>query len=92
MSATDTSTIAHVDATKTRVTYRLLKGWEPQQQYNMGMKLGLRWYPLNEQGYWLEPDAYNYGVITKHNYFTLGEAKRICLRAQAINQHHIEAA
>lgn len=75
--------------TKCRIRYRLFHGWEPQMQYTVGMKGGSRWFPLNPNGYWLEPEAFSYGNIKKHNYFTRAEAKRICLRASAINQHHI---
>ena len=78
--------------TKCRLVYRLFRGWEPQMQYTMGMVDGVQWFPLNKDGYWLEPDAFSYGKITKHNYFKLAEAKRICLRASAINQHHLNEA
>lgn len=73
-----------------RIKYRLFKGWEPQHRYTMGWCEGERWFPLNERGYWLEPDAFSYGNIKQHNYFSRAEAQRIIVLAMSINQHNIE--
>ncbi len=75
-----------------RIKYKLFRGWEPQHRYKIGASDGYKWFPLNGSGYWLEPDAYSYGVITKHNYFKRPEAIRITLLARAINQEHVRAA
>lgn len=70
---------------------RRLGGWEPQHSYTAGAVDGVFWYPLNAEGYWLEPDAFNYGRVTKHIAMTYHEASRAILRARAINQQHIAA-
>src|ERR1700748_3112647 len=49
--------------------YRIVRygnGYEPQMSYSAGMVKGLFWYPMNADGYWLEPDAFNEGRITMH--------------------------
>lgn len=70
---------------------RRLTGWEPQHSYTAGCVDGVFWYPLNTEGFWLEPDAFNYGKITKHVAMPKEVAKRAILRARAINQQHIAA-
>lgn len=48
------------------------------------------WYPLAACGNWLEPESYNYGEVTRRLVLKKrGEAERIILKAQAINQEHI---
>lgn len=72
--------------------YRVIRraaGFEPQFSYTAGMVEGVFWFPLNAEGYWLEPDAFNYGKITKHISLPKEDAKRAILRAQAINEQHI---
>ena len=69
---------------KFRVKYKLFRGWEPQQHYNAGIPDGMFWFPLRADGFWLEPEAYSYANITKHNYFSLAEARRIVLKAKAL--------
>lgn len=63
-------------------------GWEPQQRYNTG-KGKMLWFPLNAEGYWLDPDAYNTEKVTKRIVLPRHQAKRAILRAQAINVQHI---
>ncbi len=69
---------------------RRLTGYEPQQAYNDG-RGAMHWFPLTEEGYWLEPDAFSFGKITKHIAMSKDAAKRAVLRARAINQQHIAA-
>ena len=75
--------------------YRIVRcggGWEPQISYNAGVAKGHFWFPLNEDGYWLESDAFTDGVVTKHIALSKAEAKRAILRARAINGLHITEA
>lgn len=75
--------------------YRVVRyggGWEPQISYNAGIAKGYFWFPLNEDGYWLEPDAFTDGVITRHISLSKEDAKRAILRARAINGLHISEA
>ncbi len=75
--------------------YRVVRrfgGYEPQHSYTAGLVEGVFWYPLNEAGYWLEPDAFTHGKITKHITMPKADAQRAILRARAINQEHINAA
>lgn len=71
---------------------RRLGGYEPQISYTAGIAEGLFWFPLNEDGYWLEPEAFSTGNVTKHVSMTKDVARRAVLRARAINEHHIQAA
>lgn len=74
------------------MAYRILWrwfGWEPQHRYSTG-KGKMLWYPLNMEGYWIEPDAYTTERITKRIKMTLTQARRAVLRARAINQQHIQ--
>ena len=71
---------------------RRFGGFEPQCSYTAGMVDGVFWFPLNAEGYWLEPDAFSYGKITKHISLPKEDAKRAILRAQAINAQHLRAA
>lgn len=65
-------------------------GFEPQMLYRAGSAAftgpkGV-WFPLNSQGYWLEPDAFNYGLVTRHAVLpTLADAGRAISLAKAIN-------
>lgn len=70
---------------------RRLSGWEPQHSYTAGFVDGVFWYPLTADGFWLEPDAFSHGKITKHIALPKEDAKRAILRARAINQQHIAA-
>lgn len=69
--------------------YRIKRRWfgyEPQMRHTMGALDGTRWFPLNEAGFWLEPDAFNYGKITRHLVFRAkSEAQAIIRRAEAVN-------
>lgn len=64
-------------------------GFEPQILSTAGKVDGEFWYPLNQNGYWLEPDAFSEGKITKRSIMTCDEAERAVLRARAINNEHI---
>lgn len=70
--------------------YRIVKnndGFEAQMKYNVGVSTGFRWFPLNDNGYWLEPDAFSFGTITLHKSFpTLEEAQRVILKARVVNE------
>ena len=69
--------------------YRVVRregGFEPQMLYTRGMRDGRTWFPLNSQGYWLEPEAFSYGVVTRHAPLTSREdADRAIERAKLIN-------
>jgi hypothetical protein len=74
--------------------YRMVRCWggyEPQISYSAGMVKGLFWYPLNREGYWLEPDAFTHGNPTRRSVMSKDDAKRAVLRSRAINQEHIAA-
>lgn len=71
---------------------RRLGGYEPQHSYTAGIAEGVFWFPLNEEGYWLEPEAFSSGNVTKHVVMTKDLARRALLRARAINEQHIKAA
>lgn len=73
-----------------RLRYSFLKGWDPQQKYTMGQVDGDKWFPLNDKGYWLEPDAFNEGRISAHNYFPRSEARHVIMKAKSINQESIK--
>ena len=72
--------------------YRIVNngnGFEAQMKYMVGMNSTkeYRWFPLNEFGYWLEPDAFSFGKLTKHQTFpTLEEARRVVLKARVVNE------
>lgn len=75
--------------------YRIVRrrgGYEPQFSYTAGVVKGVFWYPLNADGYWLEPDAFTNGNPTKHIAMSKDDASRAILRARAINEEHIRAA
>lgn len=64
-------------------------GYEPQMKYTMGRKDGTCWFPLNVEGYWLEPDAFNDGEVTMHISMPESVAKRAIVRATAINGENL---
>jgi hypothetical protein len=64
--------------------------YEPQMSYSMGNENGFAWFPLNEDGYWLEPDAFSTGYLTKCSCMPLSVAKRSIRRAMAINGVHLQ--
>ena len=75
--------------------YRICKyfafGYEPQMKSTMGAKDGTEWFPLNEAGYWLEPEAFNHGHITRHLVFVKREdAERAIIRARSINLENLK--
>lgn len=73
--------------------YRIVEhpnGFEPQMLYNSRGGPMEVWFSLNPTGHWLEPDAYNVGVITCHCLFEQREqAERVITCAKAINEEHI---
>lgn len=71
---------------------RRLGGWEPQMSYTAGTVDGVVWYPLNAEGYWLEPKAFSSGNPRAHIAMTKAEAGRAITRARAINGQHIAVA
>lgn len=61
-------------------------GFEPQMLYHAPMKGEDVWFPLNAQGYWLEPDAYSYGNVQKHAPLpTRFDAEQAVARAKLLN-------
>lgn len=60
--------------------------------YTAGMVKGVFWFPLNAEGYWLEPDAFSNGNVTRHIIMSKEDAKKAILRARAIEGNHIAAA
>lgn len=74
--------------------YRIVdrgSGYEPQMSYSMGIAEGLVWFPLNEDGYWLEPDAFGDGKVTKSAQMPRTSAERAIQRAMAIEGVHLKA-
>lgn len=72
--------------------YRVVRcwgGWEPQASYTAGTVKGLFWYPLNREGYWLEPESFSMGNPTKRSVMHRSDAHRAILRGRAINQQHV---
>ena len=60
-------------------------GFEAQHLYNCGVTEGDRWFPLNAQGYWSDPDAYSYGVIRKRDVHPTREIAALAIaRSRAI--------
>ena len=74
--------------------YRIIEdnGWfEPQIKYTSAKGAEEVWYSLNDAGYFLEPDAYNYGVVTKRLLFKeRAFAESIVNRAKSVNQENIK--
>lgn len=69
--------------------YRIKKyedGFEPQMLHSCGAIDVKRWFPLAATGYWAEPDAFSYGLITKRSVMpTREDAERAVQRAKLIN-------
>lgn len=68
--------------------YRIVeKGgmFEPQMLYGCGAAPGMKWFPLNKNGYWADPSAYDFGLITKDSLMSLEEAKCAIESAKKIN-------
>lgn len=74
--------------------YRIKRRWlgyEPQMQYCSARGPSKVWFPINENGYWLEPDAYNYGIVTMHLVFkNKKDADAVILKAKSANQENIK--
>jgi hypothetical protein len=45
-----------------------------------------QWLPLNREGFWADPEAYNTGVVTKWVSMRKAEAERAVWRAMKINR------
>lgn len=56
--------------------------------YPVGARRGIvEWFPLNENGYWSDPEAYSFGLISKRHVFsTRKDAALAIARARAINE------
>lgn len=59
-------------------------GWEPQMSFTAGMVKGVFWYPLNPEGYWLQPGAFTDGNPTWRISLPKADAERAIVRASAI--------
>lgn len=74
--------------------YRIVEhdalGFEPQILYiSPGAKQEI-WQPLNQEGYWADPEAYSYGNIRWRIIFTARQdAERAITRAKSINEENI---
>jgi hypothetical protein len=64
---------------------RRIGGYEPQMSYSAGIANGFFWFPLNRDGYWLEPEAFSHGNPTKRITMSKHDAKRSILRAKVVN-------
>lgn len=61
-------------------------GFEPQMLHTSARGPERVWYPLLATGYWAEPEAYSYGVVTKRNPLpTRADAERAIERAKSVN-------
>lgn len=78
-----------MSGTTTPNAYRVesvASGFEAQMLYQCGAVPWEEWFPLNEAGYWSDPDAFSFGLISKRNIFgTQAEAAAAIRRAKAIN-------
>jgi hypothetical protein len=62
-------------------------GFEAQMLCGCGAGADEKWFPLNPDGYWSDPEAYSFGLISnRHVFATREEAARAIARARAINQ------
>ncbi len=60
-------------------------GFEAQMLYPCGAVDSEKWFPLNPQGYWSDPDAFSFGMISnRHVFATREEAARAIAKARAI--------
>lgn len=79
----------------TRGSYRIDPahgGYEAQMLYPCGAVPRDEWFPLNADGYWSDPDAYSFGLISKRNVFaTQAEAAAAIRNARAINGEAVNA-
>lgn len=61
-------------------------GYEAQMLYQCGATPHEVWFPLNQNGYWSDPDAFSFGLISKRHVFaTRAEAAAAIRNAKAIN-------
>jgi hypothetical protein len=70
------------------MTYRIesCEGqFEPQMLYNVGVTGEQKWFPLNQDGYWDDPNSYSLGLIRRRSLMSRTEAALAITRARAIN-------
>lgn len=61
-------------------------GFEAQMLYQCGGVPREEWFPLNENGYWSDPEAFSFGLISnRHVFATQSEAARAIYAAKEIN-------
>lgn len=61
-------------------------GYEAQMLYQCGAASRDEWFPLNAAGYWSDPDAFSFGLISKRDVFaTEAEAAAAIRNARTIN-------
>lgn len=74
----------------TNGTYRIEAvhgGFEAQMLYQVGAVEREEWFPLLPNGYWSDPDAYSFGLISKRHVFaTEAEAASAIRKAKEINE------
>lgn len=58
--------------------------FEPQMFYTT--KTGEQWVPLNEDGFWADPDCYSTGKVTVQSLMDKESAERAIWRAQLANR------
>lgn len=68
-------------------------GFEPQMLYTLGRLDGFAWFPLTENGYWADPDAFTDGEIKIRSLFkSKDEAERAIICAKRINGEKLISA
>lgn len=61
-------------------------GYEAQMLYQCGAVNREEWFPLNAAGYWSDPDAFSFGLISKRGVFETQTSAAAAIRAaKAIN-------
>ena len=60
--------------------------FEPQMLYNCGATPGLKWFPLDAEGYWADPSAFDFGLITIDSLMSREQAERAIDLAKEINK------
>lgn len=74
--------------------YRIVSlpnGYEPQMRYTTGTTKKVKWFPINAEGYWLEPKVFDMGVIEQHLVFAhKATALEAIAKAQKINNENDE--
>ena len=61
-------------------------GFEAQMLYPCGAVPDEKWFPLNSEGYWSDPDGFSFGLISRRDVFaTQAEAAEAIRSAKEIN-------